>query len=582
MPSKIKILSDHVVNRIAAGEIVERPASIVKELIENSIDAGSTQIKIFIEHGGMRSICILDNGCGMCKDDTILAFEKHTTSKIESENDLFNIHTHGFRGEALASIASVSKVIMETREESELSGSKIEIEGGILKNAADIGCHIGTKITISNLFFHTPARRKFLKTVNTELSHIINTVTQYILVYPEISFVLAHNNHILYNFPKTKNIEERIYEIYGNDLRDNLIKLDYHVDNIELTISGFISKPSYSKPNKNYQLIFVNNRTVKNKVINHAIYEGYQTFLMVDRHPMTIIYLNIAPHLVDVNIHPTKREVKFADDKIIHSAISQSVANIIKKHINKNDKEETTKINVFETTKNKPDEYNSSTYMPYTPQNISQNKNQEYLISPDENKICESASAYALSLRPLAQIKRTYWLVEDDTETYLLDQHAFHERILYEKIILSLKDHYFEIQRLLFPIKIELNIEETAFIKEHLNELTSFGLDIEYFGGTTFVIKEIPTFLFNVDLKDFLLNIYNEFGLDKIKFDFINKTAIIMACHSAIKAGDVISIEEMRGLLRESVKLNIPHFCPHGRPAMVKICTDELEKKFKR
>ncbi len=575
MSGKIKRLNTDLINKIAAGEIIERPASVVKELIENSIDAESTQIKIFIEHGGMKSICILDNGIGMSRDDAIMSFEQHATSKITSEEDLNNIHTLGFRGEALASIASVSKIYMETKEESEMQGTKLEIDGGSLKNVADTGCHTGTKITVSHLFYNIPARKKFLKSVNTEFGHITNIVIQYMLAFPEINFVLAHNNHILYNFPKTSHIEERIFEIYGDDLKNNLLSINYKADNIGLEISGFISNPTYSKPNKNYQLIFVNGRAVKNKTINHAIYKGYNTFLMIDRHPLAILYLTLPYHLIDVNIHPTKREVKFMEDRIIHEYVSQAVLNALKNNDTKKIEKENIK---YDSLKEPLESYHISNTNQFSE---NQNSNTEFSLFRNETEKNEN-SGYETLLKPLAQIKKNYWILENEADTYIMDQHAFHERILYEKIKLSIKKSHFDIQRLLFPINIEFSIEETYFLKNKLKELNSLGIEIEYFGGTTFIIKEIPVFLIKANLKDFLINIYKEFDPDKNKFDFIDKTAIIMACHSAIKAGDIVKIEEIKGLIDEAEKLNIPYFCPHGRPALVKITSEELEKKFKR
>ncbi|MBI5207666.1 MAG: DNA mismatch repair endonuclease MutL [Candidatus Firestonebacteria bacterium] len=583
MPGKIKLLDSSLINKIAAGEIVERPASIIKELVENSIDADSTQIKIFVEHGGIRSICVIDNGFGMSKDDAVMAFERHTTSKISTSEDLNNINTMGFRGEALASIASISYVEMETKTEKDIAGSKIEVEGDILRNMSDVGCHEGTKIIVSHIFYNVPARKKFLKTVNTELMHIINTATQYMIAFPEIAFTLAHNNHILYDFPKTKNIEERIYAIYGDELKGNLLKAEYKVDNKDLYISGYISRPSYSKPNKNYQLVFVNKRGIKSKIVSHAIYEGYHTLLMVDRHPMAIIYLNLPPHQVDVNVHPAKKEVKFVEDKFIHDSVCHAISCTLK---NNNYERKAYKEEIINEGSNKDSSL------------ISVGENTQAYASSravEKHNLCEYASLFNNEgladlntdkdnniLKPLAQIMNSYWIVEDENDTYIIDQHAFHERIMYEKIISSLKNNHFEIQRLLFPINIEVSQEEAAFIKDNLKQFNNFGLDIEYFGGTTFVIKEVPVFLTSSDIKEVLLNIFSEFSMNKTRFNFIEKMAVIMACHSAVRAGDRMSIEEIKSILNEARTIGIHFYCPHGRPAIIKITVEELEKKFKR
>lgn len=566
----IKILPEILINKIAAGEVVERPASVVKELIENSIDADADEILIDISLGGKKLIRVSDNGIGMSREDALLAFERHATSKIYEEGDLERISTMGFRGEALPSITSVSKVVIVTAEKGASSGTKIEMEGGKMIKISEAGSPHGTVIEIRNLFFNTPARLAFLKGHNTELSHIVGTVESEALGHPEISFILNHNKKVLLTLPKSGNFIERIHQIYGRNLVENLLEIksdSLSRDPNRISLIGYISKPPYSRADRSLQTIFINRRAVRNPVVSHAISEGYHSLIMKDRYPVAFLFLEIDHKEVDVNVHPTKREVRFRNSSLIHDIIVRVIreALSIKAPVEIHEVEE--EGSATERVKDALERYM---------------RKSEIAFAEERRQINLGFALKSKSPIPEAFLHafESYIVTVDGKGITIIDQHAAHERILYEK----LKGERIEIQRLLVPEKIELSKKEFLMLVEKLSTLKTLGIEMEEFGRNTYVIRTIPALLKGADPKRLLLDILGELEKSEgtSKIGEIEKIKTLIACHGAVRANQPLTNEEMEYLIEELNRTELPHTCPHGRPTTVKFRLSDLEKLFKR
>lgn len=565
----IKVLPEILINKIAAGEVVERPASVVKELIENSIDAGANEIVIEILRGGKKLIRVSDNGLGMSKEDAILAFERHATSKIYDEDDLYKISTMGFRGEALPSIASVSKVLMVTSEKGSSSGIKIEMDGGKLLSISDVGPSPGTVVEVRDLFFNTPARLAFLKGDNTEISHIVGTVESEALGHPEISFTLKHNKKVILSLPRTNRSIERIHQIYGRGVVENLLEVRSGPlsENNRITLTGYISNPPFSRADRSLQAAFINKRPIRNLVISHAISEGYHTLMMKDRYAVAFLFLDIDSIEVDINVHPAKREVRLRNPSLIHDIIAKS----IRERLSEKTTEET-----FQIDGEKID-------LPGVKEAIERYMKRYEKASLEEERQID----FGLPLRLKSTISKdflhafeSYIIAVNKDSVMIIDQHAAHERILYEK----LKKEKIEIQRLLVPETIELSKKESLLLAENLDKIKTLGLDVEGFGSNTFIIRSIPAILQREDPKGVLLDILTELeksqGLSRTKE--VERMKTLMACHGAIKASQPLNPEEMENLMEELKGTELSHTCPHGRPTMIKLRLSDLEKLFKR
>lgn len=566
----IKVLPEVLINKIAAGEVVERPASVVKELIENSIDALADEINIDISHGGKKLIRISDNGTGMSKEDALVAFERHATSKIHSEKDLERIDTMGFRGEALPSIASVSRVIMMTSEKGASSGTKIEMEGGRITKVSEAGASQGTVIEVKDIFFNTPARLAFLKGINTELSHIAGTVELQALGHPEISFILKHNKKVLLSLTNAANHIERIHQIYGREFVENLLEIksdprekDYN----RINLIGYISKPPYSRADRSLQNIFVNRRTVKNPVLSHAIAEGYRSLMMKDRHPVVFLFLEVDHKEVDVNVHPTKREVRFRNPSILHDLVVRSIRGAFSLKSTEDITETGIEKHDAETVKEAIERYMRKADM------VEEEKGRPiglgFHFRPDN--ALRKAFLHAFE---------TYIVTLDEKGITIIDQHAAHERILYEK----LKSGKTEIQILLTPERIELATREAIILKENIDIFKNIGIEVEEFGSNTFLIRSIPAPLKGVDIKKLLIDILDELrkGRRLSQINGIERIRMIVACHGAVRANQSLTPEEMANLMEELNRTELPHTCPHGRPTKISFGIVDLEKMFKR
>lgn len=570
----IQILEDHVINKIAAGEVVERPASVVKELLENSIDAGATKIDIEIKDYGKELIRIADDGSGMSPADAEIAIQRHSTSKIKDESDLNSIKTLGFRGEALASIAAVSKMVIMTRQHDSIEGYKIVIEGGKLISKSFVGCPQGTTIEVHNLFFNTPARKKFLKSDTNELRSIVDIATRYALYYSNVAFKLVHNGHLLLNTTRSSEMLNSISSVYGSETAKQMLKVEY-TDGL-VAVSGYISKPSLLKADKTWQNFYVNGRFVKNDTASQALYDAYHTLLFVNKHPVVVLNIGVDHSKVDVNVHPSKDLVKFEQATRVYDA----VFNALRKSL-----QESELIADYSASKPaqavlKPLEKPLKRRLKH--EMISQGN--QIRLAVESVKKREDSFEKLPKMRLLGQIAKTYFLAESDDGFLLIDQHVVQERILYEKFMAQLLGKEVAKQGLVKPELVELSPEEKIVAKENVSELGRLGFEIEEFGSNSFMIRTVPTLFSRVQAKELLSEVLQEIldnkrsSVEKLQEEIITR----MACRASIKGGDECSIPQMEELLKQLDKTQLPWTCPHGRPIIIKFSREEIEKMFRR
>ena len=575
----IKKLDNQLIDKIAAGEVVERPASVVKELVENSIDANSDNIKIEIIESGMKLIKVSDNGKGMDEEDIMLSFQRHATSKIIDENDLFSISTLGFRGEALASIASVSKlnILSSTND----IGNEIIVEGGNFISKNKIGKAKGTTIIVSDLFYNTPARKKYLKSKSTELTHIIDIITRYALNNPQVSFKLIHNDKIILNSPKTNEHLNNIVSIYGKDIAKELVEVNFISNSIE--VKGFISKPNYTKLNKDFQSIYINGRFVKNKLITDAVYQGYGNLLFHERNPIFILNVIIDVKEVDVNVHPSKIHIKLSHEEAIQYVIKNAIINSLEKHnlVPNIKKEEIQKV--FDKNIIKEKKKNNQYKINYDNQKELNETNYSDLFEKKINEYNEQSIEEIETFKIHGQINKTYILVEDEDGLVIVDQHAAEERINFEKFMEQLENKNIIKQQLLNPIMIEVTPKEANIINSGKNILPNIGFEIEDFGNNSFMIRSAPA-IFNVQqTKEILFDLIHEAEISKKKIDDLTYDKIASkSCRASIKAGDELTYSSMKNLIKKLNLCKNPYTCPHGRPTKIKFNINDLDKMFKR
>lgn len=660
---KINLLDLETTNKIAAGEVIERPFSVVKELVENSIDANAKNITIEIEDGGQRLIKIIDDGEGIYPIDIKNAFLPHATSKINSIEDIYKISTMGFRGEALASISSVSKTKLKSRVASYNFGKEIYIEGGKIEYLKDTGCNVGTTIEVSDLFYNVPARLKFLKSTRSDSTAISDIVNRFILAHPDISFNLINKGKQSIKSYGTGNLKDSIRCVYNKTISENLINFESHKDII--SVYGFIGKPEISRKSRTNQSIFVNKRYVKSKFITAAVENAFKSFLTVNSYPFFVIFIDIFPEYIDVNVHPTKSEVKFKDERAMFKAIFDAVHEAIKEELkesftnffNKEDiniydseksmgetikaeKEEvqipidlnnnnkihifgnninssikTNNIepakdeniegkNIFEINNNSSISKQDEVY--YNKNNaeyLNSNNNKEESSSKQDNKnpntlyINENDTTsssinikennptnFYIDMKIIGQFNNTYILIEKDKELYIIDQHAAHEKVLFEKFKSEIEKGYVISQILLSPVVIELSEDEFNIYEENKYIFKNSGFSVETFGEYTINIKEVPLILGKPNVENLFMDIlYNLKNMKSKETSTIKYNAIAtLACKSAVKANDNLKDEEIKKLIEDMLILDNPYTCPHGRPTMIKFTLKDLEKKFKR
>ncbi len=573
--SIIKLLPEHLVNQIAAGEVIERPSSVVKELLENSLDADSTHITLEIDGAGDERITVTDNGHGMDSEDALLALERHATSKIESQEDLSTITTMGFRGEAIASIASVSHLTLKTKRKEDLTGIKIQSIAGTIENKEECACAEGTQITMKNLFFNTPARKKYLKSMSTEYQSILKLFQRIALINMSTHFKLVHDNSLVADYPPTSTIKDRTRQVLGKHASDNI--MDLHYESEGLVVSGVIGKPDLARKGTKHQYLYVNGRPVKHSLFNYSLSESYRSLLMDGKKPFFIINIAVDPELIDVNVHPRKLEIRFRNQSHIFAVLRKATKKVLDQNNLMPSLELSSQLNKKQES-DAVDLYRQAQYKaPLTYNHDRHAKLNKYSYKQEEKS--------APSMMPLAQIAQSYILAENEHGLVLIDQHAAHERIRFEELMDQFEQTQKQKQQLLLPVTIELSPHENELLKKHATTLSTLGFDIEEFGKNTHIIRSVPSIIDQENVESILLNVISDLADNRPTHAVTDpQTAVIeyMACRSAIKFGKTLSHDEMVELIRQLDALKRPYTCPHGRPSMIHVTFDELEKRFKR
>ena len=580
--NRINILTEEVIGKISAGEVVERPASVVKELVENSIDAGADSIEVEVQSAGQTLIRVADNGEGMNEGEAKRACMRHATSKIKDAADLEEISSLGFRGEALASIAAVSQMDLTSCPEGGDSGVYVYLESGEVLKSRPAGRSRGTTVEVRNLFYNVPARRKFLKKESTELAEIVNVVGRFIVSYPGIEFKLTQGDRCLLHATREMTISERIRLVLGGDFADHMIDLSAGSGDLEVT--GYVSRPSCTRRDKRAQMFFVNGRFVRSKALSDAVYVAYKSMLERGRYPSVVLFLNVEPKEVDVNVHPTKLEVKFSNDNTLKNTVIKSI-------------------------KDRFDDVRAT-----DPDFIAAPAELESAVKPPENPLISSLSEdqteFVYDYREkeagtdLSRTEKTGWVdmktaAGDEEEVFqvadcyivqlrkdgitITDQHAAHERILYEFFSRSSGDSPVEAQNLLFPVRIDLSAAESVIMEKVMEDFNALGFRIEPFGEKSFAVQAVPAVLKDRDVKTVIYDVLGDLSsLDLAKVDQVEELIKLTSCRAAIKAGDRLTREEMTALFRQLNECELPFTCPHGRPTMTRITVDDLEKMFRR
>jgi DNA mismatch repair protein MutL len=629
---RIRILSDLVANQIAAGEVVDRPASVVKELLENAIDAGATRIRIEVEGGGRKLIRITDNGSGMVRDDALLAFERHATSKVRTSSDLLTISTLGFRGEALPSIASISRLELATRTAEESAGTSLEIVGGKMHRVGEAGMPEGTMIAVRDLFFNTPARRKFLKSETTELSHVTALVTNYALAHPDKHFELHSATHALLIAPPVAQLSERVYQIFGKETLDHLIPIAAEINLSRvglpeplpwkrdadyappepghLRIHGLVSKPSLQKLNRNSMYSFVNQRLVRERVIIHAITEAYRNIMPPTSFPVVLLFLEMPPGEVDVNVHPAKTEVRFRQPSLVHDFVRDSIRTKLvfaRPAMSFGEALETNPLAspslgahispapsaLIEQSQIDSDPLAASVALDLTPAPIAPVPGRLDFATTETNGTApqappddEAATLKTLgTLKALGQLRESFILATNEEGLWIIDQHVAHERVLFEKVLRERQVEQVQRQRLLMPMLIELTPAQMIQFAQIATELHRNGFEAEPFGPRTLAIKAAPIGLEGRELERMLIEVLEQCEREEQSENLEamrTRVAASIACHSAIKVNTPLDPARMEWLLAELAKTEHPTSCPHGRPIVLRYSWKEIQKAFHR
>lgn len=685
--SNITLLDQNTINKIAAGEVIERPAAVVKELIENAIDAGANAITAEIKEGGISFIRITDNGSGIAREEVTTAFLRHATSKIKSVEDLLSVSSLGFRGEALSSIASVAQVELVTKTEHGLTGTRYVIEGGAEKTSEDIGCPGGTTFIVRNLFYNTPARRKFLKSPTTEAGYISDLVERLAVSHPGISFKFINNNQIKLHTSGNNNLKDIIYNIYGREICSNVVQINEKSDHI--TIEGYIGKPVISRGNRNYENYYINGRFIKSSILNKAIDEAYKSFIMSHRYPFTALHFTIDSEYLDVNVHPTKMEVRFKNSEEIYTATYHAIKDalsgreLIPDVELVREKEQAKKYGTipepFETNRKRNSAYplhtsdghavlHDSTFVDkntsanstvdptvmtnvdhrdlsrdknwveakgrYTkilteadritlenegaPTNLSSGETKElvqnteigkldYVIKHGEGVSVDTisnspseqiASSEQINLfedkllskqakknhRIIGQVFSTYWIIEYGDKMFIIDQHAAHEKVLYEKAMAAVAEKEYLSQMIQPPIILTLSMIEENILKKNMDSLNSLGFEIEHFGGKEYSVRAVPADMLGIAQKELLIELIDSLAEEggKDTPELVLEKVASMSCKAAVKGNNKLSYEEASALIEQLLELENPYHCPHGRPTIISMSKYEIEKKFKR
>ncbi|WP_395736758.1 DNA mismatch repair endonuclease MutL [Prosthecobacter sp.] len=645
--AKIRILPDALASQVAAGEVVERPAALVRELVENSLDAGARHIEVHAQRGGIAMIRIVDDGSGMDREDAMLCLERHATSKIRTKEDLGAIHTFGFRGEALPSIASVSRFRLATREKEALVGTEIEVNGGKLMGVKDHGGAPGTVIEARSLFFNVPARRKFLRTENTEFAHVEQQLRLHAIANPQVAFTLTHNGELVLHLPATRDMLERIRGLVGDELASRLLKVDATTIH-GVTVSGYIGGPGMSRSNRQMQTTYLNGRPIESASISYGLREGYHTALMKGQYPVTFLFIQMDAQAFDVNVHPAKKEVRFHDGNSVRDAISRCVSHTLENAaklptghaparsplpsptaartpVVPSSRQEqfvmpvdasTAPLRNVEPTRPQPVVAPAARDSWSAPQATPERKPVEKIVVPERTVMPEaetedakegdgeaaeteaavetasstsvsssSAAAAPPEFRIIGVLQKLYVLMESKEGLVMMDQHAAHERVNFEKFRRALESGGVPCQRLLMPITLQTTPRDADLLKQNLPSLNRLGIEIEPFGPNIFKVETLPSFLKTDDPAAWLDQVIEELSSLSSKSSTLrlSEDAIATtACRASVKSNDVLSIPELQALLKDLFACEMPYCCPHGRPTLVQISTSELERKFGR
>ena len=645
--ANIQVLDQITIDKIAAGEVIERPSSIVKELVENAIDAKAAAVTVEIKEGGISFIRITDNGCGIPKEEVPLAFLRHSTSKIRCVEDLSGISSLGFRGEALSSIAAISQVELITKTRESEFGTKYVIEGGQEKSLEDAGAPDGTTFLIHQIFYNTPARRKFLKTPMTEASHVNELMIRLALSHPEVSIQFINNGQKKLHTSGNGKLKDVIYHVFGRDIANNLLEVDERIDGIHLT--GFIGKPLVSRGNRNYENYYINGRYVKSNIIAKSIEDAYKDFTMQHKYPFTVLHFKMDGQDLDVNVHPTKMELRFSNQQEVYNFVYHALKNALTEkelipRVELPEAKEVPKIPEPSIEKpmslpnqrpslEKPEIKDEAYFMKKMRERVeSYHKQHSQAEVKDRTQIhrepmqidrIREAANYARaqtkvekSINPpkkvessmestqlnffeekllskksmkeyklIGQVFETYWLVEFQDQLYIIDQHAAHERILYEKTLRGMKDRNYTSQYLSPPIVLNLSMQEAELLRTHMDLFVGIGFEIEEFGGDSYAIRAVPDNLFSIAKKELLIEMLDNLSEEitsKEAPDMIAEKIASMSCKAAVKGNSRLSAAEVDTLIGELLELENPYHCPHGRPTIIAMTKRELEKKFKR
>lgn len=649
MPT-IQQLSPSVVNKIAAGEVIERPASVLKELLENSVDAGATRIDVTLEKGGSEVIRVADNGCGIAANELSLAVASHATSKIRNADDLFSVTTLGFRGEALASIAEVSRLVIRSRADGAESGTELEVVGGAAGEVSPVGCPIGTTIEVRNLFFNTPVRHKFMRSPQTEMGHSIEAMTRLALAHPHIHFTLSHNGRIVHDLPPAASIRGRIAAFFGDELTNDLIEV--HSENEGVRLSGFVANPMHSRATARMQYMFLNGRAIRDRALQHALGEAYRGLVLTGRQPICFLQLTMPAELVDVNVHPTKQEVRFQDSGRLYSLLlgtlrtkflttdlqargatpatmGGSVGDAESASSGKSELVTWAKEQLGRQTAEQRElpvttgafgasasamsgraplqlhRLDESARLPFDigkaevewPSSGPPFRREatdlpaysgraEFTTGGTSSRLDEAHKDSQATASPNAlQVHDRYLVVETDVGIEVIDQHALHERILYEQIRENVLAGALESQRLLVPEPVDLTATEAATALEHADLLAQLGVEVQPFGGETVLVSSYPAMLANLSPAEVLRDLVEKLlagGRQPDARDLLDELLHMIACKAAVKFGDRLSPEEVDSLLAQRHLAQDPHHCPHGRPTTLVFTREELDRQFKR
>ncbi len=631
----IQVLDQHTIDKIAAGEVVERPASVVKELVENSIDSGATAITVEIKEGGISFIRITDNGCGIPADQVQTAFLRHATSKITRIEDLLTASSLGFRGEALSSIAAVGQVELITKTGDSLTGIRYEIHGGVEKTREEIGCPEGTTIIIRNLFYNTPARRKFLKTAMTEGSYVSELVEQIAMSRPDISFKFVQNGQNKLNTSGNGSLKDILYHIYGRDIAANLLPIEVSRDG--MTLSGYVAKPYISRGNRSFEHYFVNGRYIKSPIITRAIEEAYKTFVMIHKFPLVALYITVDSHLLDVNVHPRKMEMRYSRNDELYQFLFEEIRHVLLKkelipevhqgnqkasapaeHSTRSvpepfevqRKQQETPKSIYGLSNALETSIPSSVPLPQTPSfdrkltpekpeaevpntaqtTVVQEPSDTYTVKPvvQEQLSLFSSGFMTEEARPkhrlIGQLFRTYWLIEYEHNLFIMDQHAAHEKVLYEKLMKQYQNREIVSQQVNPPLVISVNPRQQEVLRENQTFFEHIGFQMENFGGKEYMLRAVPLETYGLAAQDIFIDFIDSLADEgpHLNMDlFIYKIAT-MACKAAVKGNMTLSTKEADALIDQLLQLENPYNCPHGRPTIIAMTETELEKKFKR